>query len=171
MLFKIRKIWLVLQRKMIGLLNYFSPNLYMKFYSRYLKKIGIRLGNSRPNYIDPSVHFDGVDYSLIKIGSNATISREVLFLTHDYSVYKALVLVGKENEFRRVDKPITLGDNCFVGARATLLPGTVIGDNCIIGACSVVKGHIDSNSVVAGNPAVILKRTEEYAEQYLQKRK
>lgn len=98
-----------------------------------------------------------MNYSLITIGSNATISREVLFLTHDYSAYKALVLIGQEDRFRRVDLPIVVGDNCFIGARATILLGTVIGNNCIIEACSVV----------IGNPAVVLKRTKEYAEKYL----
>lgn len=115
------------------------------------------------------MHFDGVDYSLISIDDHATISREVLFLTHDYSAYKALSLIGEEKKFKRVDLPIKVGKNCFIGARATLLPGTTIGDNCVIGACSVVKGTIPDNSVVAGNPAKILKGTEEYARKYLQK--
>lgn len=91
-----------------------------------------------------------------------------MFLTHDYSAYKALILIGEEEKFKRVDLPIVVGENCFIGARATLLPGTVIGDNCVVGACSVVKGHIPNNSVIAGNPVKIIKRTEEYARKYLQ---
>lgn len=71
-------------------------------------------------------------------------------------------------KFKRVDLSIVVGENCFIGARATLLPGTVIGDNCVVGACSVVKGHIPNNSAIAGNPVKIIKRTEEYARKYLQ---
>lgn len=36
-------------------------------------------------------------------------------------------------------KPISVGNNVFVGARSVILPGTFIGDNCIIGAGAVVK--------------------------------
>lgn len=164
---KVKKCLWVIERKIIGLVNYFSPSLYMKIFNRYLTKIGIKVGKDGLNYVDPSVYFDGVDYSLITIGSHATISKEVLFLTHDYSAYKALVLIGEEEKFKRVDLPITVGENCFIGARATLLPGTQIGDNCIIGACSVVKGVIPDKSVVAGNPGKVLKGTEEYARKYL----
>ena len=57
---------------------------------------------------------------------------------------------------------ISIGNISFIGARATLLPGTEIGDNCIIGACSVVKGKIPSNSIVIGNPAKIVATTSEW---------
>lgn len=66
-------------------------------------------------------------------------------------------------------KPITIGSNCFIGARATLLPGTTIGKNCIIGACSVVKGNIPDDSIVVGNPARIIKNTKEWTKEILEK--
>ena len=40
-----------------------------------------------PRYIYNDVHFDSIDYSIIHIGNGCTISREVLFLTHDYSMH------------------------------------------------------------------------------------
>ena len=39
-----------------------------------------------------------------------------------------------------INKPIKIGNNSFIGARVSLLPGTTIGNDCIIGACAVVKG-------------------------------
>ena len=117
-------------------------------------------------YIDPSAHFDGVDYSIISIGTDVVISREVLLLTHDYSSLRALAAMGYDEEGRRdsnrLVKGISIGNNCFIGARATLLPGTTIGDNVIVGAGSVVKGNIPAGVIVIGNPAKIIKNTEEF---------
>ncbi|MCD7710451.1 MAG: hypothetical protein LUI04_03750 [Porphyromonadaceae bacterium] len=56
-----------------------------------------------------------------------------------------------------------IGDNCFIGAGAIILPGSRIGDNVIIGAGAVVKGEIPSNSVVIGNPCKILKKINPHA--------
>lgn len=165
---KIKKIIWVIERKAIGLLNYICPRAYMPLYVKYLKKIGIQIsGGGRPNYIDPSVHFDGVDYTLINLGTNDVISKEVLFLTHDYSIFRALKYIGKENDGERIIKPITIGNNVFIGARCTLLPGTVIEDNVIVGACSVVKGKVKSGTIIAGNPAKPISSMEGYAEKWL----
>lgn len=55
-------------------------------------------------------------------------------------------------------KPIVLGDDVWVGANATILPGVTIGDGAVIGAGAVVTKDIPANSVVAGVPARIIKR-------------
>lgn len=52
----------------------------------------------------------------------------------------------------RTQEDISLGDNVFIGAHSTLLPGTQIEDNVVVGAGSVVKGRLDTNSVYAGTP-------------------
>ncbi len=163
---KIRKIFLVIYRRLICLLNYFSTRMYMSRYCRYLNKIGIRCVG-RPNYIDPTVHFDGEGYHLISLGANNVISKEVLLLVHDYSIFRALKAIGREEDGKRILEPISIGNNVFIGARATLLPGTVIGGNVIVGAGAVVKGIVPSGIVIAGNPAREIKRIEEYAEQCL----
>jgi len=55
-------------------------------------------------------------------------------------------------------KPVKIGNNCWIGTKAVILPGVQIGDNCVIGACSLVSKSIPANSVVAGNPAALIKR-------------
>lgn len=52
---------------------------------------------------------------------------------------------------------ITIGKNCWIGAKVTVLAGVNIGNNCVIGAGSVVTKSIPNNSVVVGNPARIIK--------------
>ena len=165
---RMMKAYRVIERKAIGFLNYVNPKLYMNIYCRYLRKIGIRFsGTGRPNYIDPTARFDGVDYSLITLGANDVISREVLFLTHDYSIFRALKAIGKEEQGERITKPIRVGDNVFIGARATLLPGVSIGENTIIGAGTVVAGDIPAGVVAAGNPARVIRLIEDQAKAWL----
>lgn len=67
-------------------------------------------------------------------------------------------------------KPITIGNNCFIGARTTILPGTIIDDNCIIGACSVVKGHVPEGSIVCGNPAKRICGIDEWTVSHIEKK-
>ena len=163
---KFKKVCSVIQRSVIKRYVYISDAFYMKKYTNYLRKIGIKIEGT-PKFINPDVYFDGTDYSKIVIGDNVTISREVMFLTHDYSITTALASVGEEiprgGGEKFFLKGITIGKNCFVGARASILPGTEIGNNVIVGACSVVKGKIPDNSIVIGNPCKIIGQTDNYA--------
>lgn len=47
-------------------------------------------------------------------------------------------------------KPVTIGDNCWLGGHCTVVPGVAIGDNVVVGAGSVVTKDVPSNVVVAG---------------------
>lgn len=71
---KSKKIVLVLERIIIQKMQYISMKLYMKYYIRYLKKVGMNIEGT-PNYIGNDVYFDGKDYSYITIGDNVTISK------------------------------------------------------------------------------------------------
>ncbi len=55
-------------------------------------------------------------------------------------------------------KGIKIGNNCWIGSKVTVLDGVTIGDNCVIAAGSVVTKSIESNSVIAGVPAKIIKQ-------------
>ena len=143
-----------------------SQDLYLKLYQRLLSKFGMKIAD-RMGYIDPSAFFDNYDYSFITIGSNVTISREVLFLTHDFSISQGLAASGKECGGYFMGK-ITIEDNRFIGARVTVLPNTHIGKNCIIGAGTVVKGKIEENSIMLGNPARCIGHTDEWGNRHFQ---
>lgn len=53
---------------------------------------------------------------------------------------------------------VHIGSQCYIGANSTILPGITIGDGAIVGAGAVVTRDVDPMTVVAGNPARILKR-------------
>ena len=55
-------------------------------------------------------------------------------------------------------KPVTIGDDCWIGGGVVICPGVTIGNRCIIGAGSVVVKDIRDDSFAAGNPAIV-KRT------------
>ncbi|WP_274617023.1 DapH/DapD/GlmU-related protein [Vibrio furnissii] len=56
-----------------------------------------------------------------------------------------------------VAAPITIGDNVWIGANATVLPGVFIGNGAVIAAGAVVTKNVAANTVVGGVPAKTLK--------------
>lgn len=54
--------------------------------------------------------------------------------------------------------PVKIGDNVWIGDKATILPGVIIGDGSVVAANSVVTHNVPSYCVVAGNPAKIIKK-------------
>lgn len=56
--------------------------------------------------------------------------------------------------------PVHIGNNVWVGDRATVLKGVTIGDNSIVAACSVVTKDVPANVIVAGNPARVVRELD-----------
>ena len=54
--------------------------------------------------------------------------------------------------------PVTLGDSCFIGYGACVLPGVSLGDYCVVGANSVVTKSFPAYSMIAGSPGRCIKR-------------
>ncbi|MGI6229828.1 MAG: sugar O-acetyltransferase [Tractidigestivibacter sp.] len=57
-------------------------------------------------------------------------------------------------------KPVTLGDDVWVGGSASIMPGITIGSNVVVGAGAVVTHDVPSNCVVAGVPARVIRQLE-----------
>jgi len=104
-----------------------------------------------PNVFGPGLQIVHHGYYWIdeqsKIGSGCTLYPNLLF-GNKYA--------GNKNN--TLSSPfIILGDNCSIGTGSVILGPVKIGDNVIIGAGSVVINDIPGNSIVAGNPAKVLK--------------
>ena len=115
-----------------------------------LRKKGVVIGDNVHIY-NSSV--DGNYGASVTIGNNVTITGTCI-LAHDASTKKAL-------GYTKVGR-VHIGNNVFIGYGSGILPETFIGDNVIIGAGSIVRGKVDSNSVVVGNPAKKVCSYSEY---------
>lgn len=92
----------------------------------------------------------------ITIGDNALFASNILILSTNHNYENPNVAVKFQGS--RGEK-ITIGSDGWVGDGVTILAGANIGNHCIIGSKSVVtRGNIPDYSVVAGNPARIVKR-------------
>jgi maltose O-acetyltransferase len=65
---------------------------------------------------------------------------------------------GERNSGREYAKPVTFGDNVWIGGTSVINPGVSIGDNVVIASGAVVTKDVPDNVVVGGNPAKIIKR-------------
>ena len=100
--------------------------------------------------------------NLIRIGNDVELSVDVLLLTHDGStrVVRKLHPANHLNKYGTIE----IGNNCFIGARAIIMPNVKIGDNTVVGAGSVVTKDVPPNSVVAGVPARYICTIDEYSQ-------
>jgi acetyltransferase-like isoleucine patch superfamily enzyme len=153
----------------IALLAPIHVRSYMKCHLWYLRRRGMKI-LGEPRYLAVKCWFDGEggDYRLITIGHNVVISSNVRVLTHDYSISRAFVALGVDlaSEVANV-RPVSIGDNSFVGTGSILMPGSRLGKNVIVGAGSVVRGEVPDDSIVMGNPAIVVGNTLEWGQRRL----
>lgn len=169
-----KKMALFFNLKFLKVMHRLNYKYYAKHFPLYLQRMGVQFSGdiSKTGFIASNVQFDSVAYAnRITVGEQTTISTGVYILVHDYSIGTAIRSIRSTTpgDMPRFLREVKIGNNCFIGARSIILPGTTIGDNTIIGAGSVVKGNIPSGVIVAGNPARVIKTTEEYARLHLEK--
>ncbi|MCC3866873.1 sugar O-acetyltransferase [Terrisporobacter mayombei] len=103
-----------------------------------------------------------LDGAKVKFGDNVFIAPNCCFSTAGHPLD-----VDQRNMGLEIAWPITVGNNVWIGAGATILPGVKIGDNSVIGAGSVVNKDIPEGVIAVGNPCKVLRKiTEEDANKY-----
>lgn len=104
------------------------------------------------NYFNRNVHI--VCYKSVEIGNDCLLADSVHIYDHDH-ISNDLNRPIKEQGYKT--KAVKVGNNVWIGAKATVLKGVTIGDGAIIGANAVVTKDVPSNAIVTGNPAVVVK--------------
>lgn len=94
-----------------------------------------------------------LDEAKVTFGDNVFIAPNCGFYTagHPFDV-------EQRNSGLEYARPITVGDNVWIGAHVCVLPGVTIGDNCVIGAGSVVNRDVPAGSLAVGNPCRVIRR-------------
>ncbi len=134
---------------------------------------GIELGE---NFLcQRNCTLSAIDEGRIIIGDNVFLNHNVtldsgfggLISIDNYTtIGMNSVLRSSNHEYERRDIPVTqqgnrpgqivLGEDVWIAASVTLLPGTILGRGCIVSAGSVVSGQYSDYSILAGNPARII---------------
>lgn len=93
-----------------------------------------------------------LDCNLVTIGDDAQIGPGV-------HIYTALHPIEPETRRSGLElaKPVTIGNNVWLGGKSVICPGVKIGDNSVIGAGSVVVKDIPANCVAVGNPCRVIR--------------
>ncbi len=144
----------------IKLLRIINFSIKQWKYQNKIKRIinnGLKLGKNVT--IMPGATIDERYAYLISIGDNCSLSNGVVILAHDATTFKFT------DGYARLGK-IEIKDNCFIGTNVIILPGVTIGPNVLITAGSVVNRDIPPNSCVAGVPARVYQKFDEFIEQH-----
>jgi len=125
-------------------------------------------------FIQFPVHIDG--QAFIKLGNNVSINAFVhiwgqggLTIGNDTLIASHVSIITLTHDTQAIRynqsliaKPISIGNNVWLGAHSTILPGIVIEDNVIVGAGSVVTKNLTKNAIYAGSPAKKIKDLSQF---------
>jgi maltose O-acetyltransferase len=99
-----------------------------------------------------------LDDNLISIGKNALIGPYVQIYTASHPLSaKDRIIKDPEERYLTLTKPVSIGDNVWIGGNTLIMPGVTIGSNVTIGAGSIVTKDIPDNSLALGNPCRVVR--------------
>jgi acetyltransferase-like isoleucine patch superfamily enzyme len=133
-------------------------------------QINSRFGSNLVGLTNPAV-FQCIDGGTITIGNNSGLSSPILSSRSSITIGERTLIGGNvrifDHDFHSLDlqyrysakgeqvktRPVTIGDDVFIGTNALILKGVTIGDRAVIGAGSVVSKNVPAGEIWAGNPA------------------
>lgn len=98
----------------------------------------------------------------ITIGLHCTIGAGVMIFDTNFHNVNWKIRRTQEDLKTAKTAPVTIGDDCFIGARCIICKGVNIGNRAIIAAGSVVVSDIPSDCIAGGNPCKVIKRLNNY---------
>lgn len=93
-----------------------------------------------------------LDVAKVTIGSNVLFGPGVQLYTATHPLDHVLRKTSENG------KPISIGDDSWIGGGAIIMAGVTIGERCVIGAGSVVTKDIPNDSLAVGNPAKVIRK-------------
>lgn len=122
----------------------------------------IRTLNSKSRlFIGNKVRMSGTSIcasNSITIGNRCVIGADVIIADTDFHALDPIKRSSLEDSKNALTSPVVIGDDVFIGGRSIILKGVTLGDSVIVGAGSVVTKSFEPNSIIAGNPAKLIKK-------------
>ncbi len=159
----VKKLLVLLLNKSRDFLFFFSVRcLFMKL---------LRCNIGKNVALHSGIYF--YDIGNFNIGSNITINKNVIIdnrakitIGNNVNISHSVQIYTGSHDLTRPDAmmittPVRIGNNVWIYPNVTVMPGVCIGSNVIIYPNSVVTKDIESNSVVAGSPARVIKKLAE----------
>jgi len=126
------------------------PGLREFLYRQMRVKIG------KGTFVDRDVYFDTMWPELISIGEGCGVVTCTILLIHQRDL-RGYSVGDHVHDLPYIVKPIRIGNHVSIGANSIIFPGVTIGDGAFIGAGSVVRHDVAPYTLVAGNPASVVK--------------
>lgn len=102
-----------------------------------------------------------LDENEVKIGNHVFMGPHVSIYTATHPI-DAMI----RNTNLEIAKPVTIGDNVWIGGNTVINPGVTIGNNVVIGSGSVVTKNIPDNVIAVGNPCRVFREITEKDKEY-----
>ena len=122
--------------------------------ARIVRLCGVKVGKGV--YVGNLVYFDGEYPDYIEIEDEVSIAPGVIIVAHS----SGSPFHSRMGIFREPPKKIVLKRGAWIGVGAIILPGIVVGEGAIVAAGSVVSQNVPEYTIVAGNPARVVKKLE-----------
>ncbi|MEZ5654636.1 MAG: acyltransferase [Sphingobium sp.] len=128
---------------LVRLRRFLHGFLIVKCVSWYYRHIwGMHIGPDCR--ISLSAKLDKANPDGIVIGKSSAVTFGAAILSHDF--------------VNNVHMTTRIGDYCFIGAHAVIMPGVTVGDHSIVGTGAIVLRNVPPHSVVMGNPARVMEQ-------------
>lgn len=126
----------------------------------YLRRLGVKMGENTYANLGFRIVSDDKKARVI-IGKNVSIAPNVVMVVCSSANNGKRIheIAYVKNRLEKQDK-IVIADDVWIGANVTILPGVHVGECAVIGAGSVVTKNVEPYTIVAGNPAKVLRKLE-----------
>ncbi len=113
--------------------------------------------------MERGLNLDRINAKGIHIGADTIVTSKVTILSH---YLRAHVIIDKDNNVNTHYSgeicDTRIGRSCVIGVGAVIMGGVTIGNYCVVGAGAVVTKDVPDNTIVAGNPARVIKEKIEF---------